>query len=206
MNPVRVLGLIFLSLAATPDTEPVLEPIKVRLRTLQQSPLQLEFEIPQGDRGRWVRLLGHIGPVRVNGLAIASTNGDKVTSTTALSPYLEMTGSNVIELAAVQTGTPFVELLPRVFVAAAAQESGRIRILVENTLDNASNVQVEIAGLGSRDAYVPPSSQVEVTFPGPVPADARVVLTKFAEALEEGYTAAFDYAQLPALGGSRPPL
>jgi hypothetical protein len=165
-----------------------IEPRFLTAKIVQSSPPVLELEIPAELRDRWVRLRNHRGRVAVNGTTVAPRAADRVTSTVALSPYLILSGTNRIELDSPRAGEPRVELTPRVFLAAAALRPGSLRILVENTLENAANVQVDVPGLEPRNAYVPPESQIEIEFPVRVEPSAEIRLAKFPEALEDGYS------------------
>jgi hypothetical protein len=136
------------------------------------------FEAPRADR--WTRLL-YRGSVRVNGTLLPPRANDRAMDSTALTPYLRA-GRNDIEIDGL--GAPEVETGPRVY-AIARRWGDRLTVAVENTLDNAANVEVEAAG-DTKTAYVPPESTVELDFPAP---RGPVVLRfyKFPEAVEEGY-------------------
>lgn len=173
---------------AAPVAAADLEPRFIQPRLIRESPAVLEFGVPAELRDRWVRLRNHRGFVWVNGVAVPARASDRVTSTVALSPYLKVSGLNRIEATGFSAEGPRIEALPRVFLAGAATSPGKLRILIENTLENAANVQVDVGGAGSRSAYVPPESQFEVEFAEILDHSAVVRLTKFAEAIEEGYS------------------
>jgi hypothetical protein len=174
-------------LAALPLAGQDLDVRLLESRTLRAVPLRLSFEVPEGDRVRWVRLRNFRGSVKMNGVALIPRPEDQVTSTLALTPYLHVMGTNQLEFLETQTAQPVLESLPRVFLAGAASSQGRLRILIENTLDNAVNVQVELAEAGTRDAYVPPESQSEIEFVASPDPSTVIRLTKFPEAIEAGY-------------------
>jgi hypothetical protein len=164
------------------------EPRLIQPRVIRESPPLLELQITSEFRDRWVRLRNHWGRVLVNGAAVPLRPADRVTSSIALSPYLRVGQVNRIEADGFTQEGPRIELLPRVFLAGAAAAGGRLRILIENTLDNAANVEVHVPGAGDRDAYVPPDSQFEVLFSSIPDPSAEIRMTKFPEAIEEGYS------------------
>ncbi|MDX2178106.1 MAG: hypothetical protein SFV18_00855 [Bryobacteraceae bacterium] len=136
------------------------------------------FDAPAADR--WARLL-YRGAVRVNGTRLPPRAADVAVDSTALTPYLRA-GRNIIEIES--SAMPEIETSPRVY-AIARRVGGRLAVAVENTLDNAANVEIEAAG-ETKPAYVPPESTVELDFPAPGgPAVLRFY--KFPEAVEEGY-------------------
>jgi hypothetical protein len=137
-----------------------------------------EFDAPRADR--WTRLL-YRGSVRVNGTLPPPRAADRAMDSTALTPYLRA-GRNTVEVEI--EARPEIETSPRVY-AVARRTGGRLAVAVENTLDNAANVEVEVAG-ETRTAYVPPESTVELDFPAPGGA-AVLRFYKFPEAVEEGY-------------------
>lgn len=169
---------------AAPDVQPRL----IQPRVVRESPPLLEVEIPGEFRDRWVRLRNALGRVSVNGAVVPLRPADHVTSSVALSPYLRVGQVNRIEAEGFTREGPRIELLPRVFLAGAALAGGRLRILIENTLDNAANVEVHVPGAGDRDAYVPPDSQSEVLFSHVPDPSVEIRMTKFPEAVEEGYS------------------
>jgi hypothetical protein len=187
-----------------PATASQIDPVAIRPRIVRDSPLVLEFEIPAQFQSRWVRLRQAPGRITVNGTLAAPRPADRVTSTVALSPYLNIGKTNRIEVEESRGGPPEIELLPRVFLAGAAAGPGGLRILIENTLDNAANIQVEVAGAGHRDAYVPPESQFEVEWPFVPEPSAWIRLTKFAEAVEEGYSSGAPLSSLAKMELRRP--
>lgn len=198
MRRRTILSTFILAVNVRP-AEPDLSPQVIHPPLLGESPAMFALEIPPALRGRWVRLRNHLGRVSVNGVAVPFRAGDQVTSSVALSPYLQTGAVNRIEAQGFRPEGPKVEFLPRVFLAGAAVSKGRLRILVENTLENAANVQVDVPGALARGAYVPPEAQIEVEFPlVPDPA-VEIRLTKFAEALEEGYTSSARLASLATI-------
>ncbi len=138
---------------------------------------------------RWYRACGQISAIRlVNGVAPVPRPIDRLTGTLGLSPWLNPGGRNEMEIDAGAGCT--VESQARIFIAALtepASPSGRLSVWVENTLANAANVEVRVAGR-SHSLYVPPESYEVAEFPQPAGSSRLPVeLTKFAEALEEGY-------------------
>lgn len=187
MRP-RALLSAFILVPVVCAAEPDIPLHVIRPRLLSRSPAVFDLEVPPDLRARWVRLRHARGRVSVNGVAVPFRAGDRVTSTVALSPYLRVGAANRIEADDFSLDGPQVEFLPRVFLAGAAVSQGRLRILIENTLENAANVVIDVPGAGARGAYVPPETQIEVEFPQVPDRDLAIRLTKFAEALEEGYT------------------
>lgn len=128
-----------------------------------------------------MRLLGADSPIRVNGALIRKTE-----SGSALSPFLSGKELNRVEFGCEPDRSPFVEITPRVFLAEPRRSSGRATVLAVNTLENATSIVVEIGRIG-RNAYLPPESEMELSFDGIGEEEAMIRMTKLPEALEGGY-------------------
>ena len=175
------------------------------------------FDVPASEREKHLRLrfLSAIGVTTVwlNGQLLGSYSGEGGGFEVDLTPYARVGGKNVL---AVRSGGIRGDVVmvttPRVYIArqrviAKADGSAAVTVWVRNTLDNTTNVNAAVEVLdGDRvvaraqvDGTVPAliTQQLETVVRVPHPElwwvnrpylyRVRTVLTKNAEAVEEGY-------------------
>ena len=134
----------------------------------------------------WYRAQGNVAAIRaVNGVRALARPLDRLTGTLALSPYLRSGGENLIEAEA--PADVWIERVPRVSIVHVADAGdGNLEIWVENSLENAANVEIRL-GTERRSLCVPPEYYAVASFPAGRGPTVQIELTKFDEALEGGY-------------------